>query len=1523
MAAPVNILVGSQVWVEDPDEAWLDGEVLEVDGQEVKIDCTSGKQVVTNIKNVYPKDPDAPSCGVDDMTKLAYLHEPGVLQNIKSRFDINEIYTYTGSILIAVNPFRRLPHLYDNHMMGQYKGAAFGELSPHPFAVADAAYRLMINEGISQSILVSGESGAGKTESTKMLMRYLAYMGGRAAAEGQRSVEQQVLESNPVLEAFGNAKTVRNNNSSRFGKFVELQFDQRGRISGAAIRTYLLERSRVCQVSDPERNYHCFYMLCAAPPEDVKKYKLGNPRDFHYLNQSKCIELDGIDDPKEYLATRKAMDVVGISSEEQDAIFRVVAAVLHLGNIEFAKGQEMDSSEPKDDKSRFHLKTAAELFQCDVKALEDSLCKRVIVTRDETITKWLDPESALVSRDALAKVAYTRLFDWLVTKINRSIGQDPDSKQLIGVLDIYGFESFKTNSFEQFCINLTNEKLQQHFNQHVFKMEQEEYTREEIDWSYIEFIDNQDVLDLIEKKPGGIIALLDEACMFPRSTHETFAQKMYQTFQKHKRFSKPKLSPTDFTISHYAGDVTYQTDLFLDKNKDYVVAEHQALLSASECAFVAGLFPPQSDESSKSKFSSIGTRFKQQLQSLLETLSTTEPHYIRCVKPNNLLKPAIFENSNVLQQLRCGGVMEAIRISCAGYPTRRTFCEFVDRFSILSPDVLNGSCDEVSASKRLLDKAGLQGYQIGKTKVFLRAGQMAELDSKRIEVLGRSASIIQRKVRSYLARRTFISIKRAVIDIQAACRGHVTRQLYGSMRRQAACMKIQKNLRMYVACKAYRSLRSSAISIQTGIRGMSARNELRYKRQTEAAIIIQSRCRQYLARLQYTRIKKAAIVTQCAWRGKVARKELKKLKMAAKETGALQEAKNKLEKQVEELTWRLQLEKRMRSDLEEAKTQENAKLQSSLKDIQLQFSETKEMLKKEREAAKEAVEEAAKMAAEQAPVVQEIPVIDTEMLDKLTHENEKLKALVSSLEKKIDDTEQKFEETNKLCEERLKQALDAESKIIQLKTASQSLQEKLSDMEYENQLLRQQGSSHSTPVKRMSEHLATQSSKSMENGHHENEDHKEPLSATPSRRFGTEVDQKLRRSQIERQHESVDALMKCVTQDLGFSQGKPVAAFTIYKCLLHWKSFEAERTSVFDRLIQMIGSAIEDQDNNEHMAYWLSNTSTLLFLLQKSLKVAGGVGSASMRKPPPAQSFLGRMTQGFRSSPSSANMVVNSLDVVRQVEAKYPALLFKQQLSAYVEKIYGIIRDNLKKDLTTSLSSCIQAPRTSRGNVLRATSRSFGNKDSPTSHWQGIIDSLNTLLVTLQENFVPPVLVQKIFTQIFSYINVQLFNSLLLRRECCTFSNGEYVKAGLAELEIWCGTKAKEEYAGSSWDELKHIRQAVGFLVIHQKSRISYDEIINDLCPILSVQQLYRICTLYWDDNYNTRSVSQEVISSMRVLMTEDSNDAESNSFLLDDNSSIPFSAEDMSNSLQEKGFSDVKPAPELLENPAFQFLLE
>ncbi|KAG7988680.1 hypothetical protein I3843_03G199800 [Carya illinoinensis] len=1524
MAGPDNIIVGSHVWAEDPSLAWIDGEVFRINGEEVRVQTTNGKTVVTNISKVFPKDTEAPPGGVDDMTKLSYLHEPGVLHNLATRYELNEIYTYTGNILIAVNPFQRLPHLYDTHMMEQYKGAAFGELSPHVFAVADVAYRAMINEGKSNSILVSGESGAGKTETTKMLMRYLAYLGGRSGVEG-RTVEQQVLESNPVLEAFGNAKTVRNNNSSRFGKFVEIQFDKSGRISGAAVRTYLLERSRVCQISNPERNYHCFYLLCAAPPEDREKYKLGNPKSFHYLNQSTCFELDGVDDGEEYHATRRAMDIVGISEEEQEAIFKVVAAILHLGNIEFAKGEEIDSSVVKDKQSRHHLNVTAELLECDAKSLEDALIKRVMVTPEEVITRTLDPVAALGSRDALAKTIYSRLFDWIVDKINNSIGQDPNSKSLIGVLDIYGFESFKQNSFEQFCINFTNEKLQQHFNQHVFKMEQEEYTKEEINWSYIEFVDNQDVLDLIEKKPGGIIALLDEACMFPKSTHETFAQKLYQTFKNNKRFIKPKLSRTSFTISHYAGEVNYLADLFLDKNKDYVVAEHQDLLTASKCSFVASLFPPLPEESSKSsKFSSIGSRFKLQLQSLMETLSSTEPHYIRCVKPNNVLKPAIFENLNVIQQLRCGGVLEAIRISCAGYPTRRTFYEFLHRFGVLAPEVLDGNYDEKVACQMIMDKKGLKGYQIGKTKVFLRAGQMAELDARRAEVLGNAARIIQRQSRTYIARREFLEIRKAAIQLQSCLRGILARKLYEQLRREAAALMMQKNFRRYNVRKSYLKVRLSAITLQTGLRAMTARNEFRFRKQTKAAIIVQAHLRGHIAYSYYKNLQKATLVTQCGWRRRVARRELRKLKMAARETGALKEAKDKLEKRVEELTWRLQLEKRLRTDLEEEKVQEIAKLQDALHSMQKQVEEANARVIQEREAARKAIEEA-------PPVVKETPVIiqDMEKIDHLTAEVESLKALLLSERQTAEEARKARTDSEARNAELAKKLEDAEQKVDQLQESVQRLEDKLSNLESENQVLRQQALTLSPTGKPLSTRPKTMIiQRTPENGNVLNGEAKDMTHAVSNAR-GPESEEKPQKSLNEKQQDNQELLIKCISQDLGFSGAKPVAACVIYKCLLHWRSFEVERTSVFDRIIQTIASALEVPDNNDVLAYWLSNTSTLLFLLQHTLKASGAASLTPQRRRTATASLFGRVSQGLRSSPQSAGLSsflssrgLGRLDDLRQVEAKYPALLFKQQLTAFLEKIYGMIRDSLKKEISPLLGLCIQAPRTSRASLVKGRSQANAvAQQALIAHWQSIVKSLNNFLQLMKANYVPPFLVRKVFTQTFSFINVQLFNSLLLRRECCSFSNGEYVKAGLAELEQWC-YGATEEYAGSAWDELKHIRQAVGFLVIHQKPKKTLNEITKELCPVLSIQQLYRISTMYWDDKYGTHSVSADVISSMRVMMTEDSSNAVSSSFLLDDDSSIPFSVDDISKSIQQVDIADIDPPPLIRENSGFGFLL-
>ncbi|GKV00049.1 hypothetical protein SLEP1_g12804 [Rubroshorea leprosula] len=1518
----MSIRKGAKVWVEDKNLAWVAAEVVDSSGKQVQLETASGKKVLAAPGKLFLRDADEEHGGVDDMTKLTYLNEPGVLYNLERRYALNDIYTYTGSILIAVNPFTKLPHLYDVHMMEMYKGAPFGELSPHVFAVADASYRAMMNEGQSQSILVSGESGAGKTETTKLIMQYLTFVGGRAAVD-DRNVEQQVLESNPLLEAFGNAKTVRNDNSSRFGKFVEIQFDADGRISGAAIRTYLLERSRVVQITHPERNYHCFYQLCASG-KDAERYKLGHPSQFHYLNQSKTYELDGVSSAEEYMKTRRAMDIVGISNEDQEAIFRTLAAILHLGNIEFSPGKEHDSSVVKDQKSSFHMQMAADLFMCDVNLLLSTLCTRTIQTREGNIVKALDSNAAVASRDALAKTVYARLFDWLVDKINKSVGQDPSSRVQIGVLDIYGFECFKHNSFEQFCINFANEKLQQHFNEHVFKMEQDEYRKEEINWSYIEFIDNQDVLDLIEKKPIGVVALLDEACMFPKSTHETFSTKLFQNFRGHPRLEKAKFSETDFTMSHYAGKVTYQTDTFLDKNRDYVVVEHINLLASSRCPFVAGLFPSPPEESSRSsyKFSSVSSRFKQQLQALMETLNQTEPHYIRCVKPNSLNRPQKFENQSILHQLRCGGVLEAVRISLAGYPTRKTYSEFVDRFGLLALDLMDGSlhifsCDEKGLTEKILWKLSLENFQLGRTKVFLRAGQIGVLDSRRVEVLDTAAKCVQRRFRTFVAHRNFISARIAATAIQAFSRGCLARKIFAAKREAAAAIYIQKFVRRWQLRHGYVKLISAAIIIQSGIRCFSLRKKFLLGKENRAATLIQGWWRMCKFRAAHRSHQRSIIAIQCRWRQKLAKRALRRLKQEANEAGALRLAKNKLEKQLEELTWRLHLEKRLRVSNEEAKSVEISKLQKTLESMALELDAAK--LATINEFNKNAV-----LQNQLELSMKEKSALEREliMMVEMRKENSLLKSSLDTLEKQNSVLELELKKAQKNADDTVEKLQGVEQKCSQLQQNVKSLEEKLSHLEDENHVLRQKALSPSSKSNRANFSKAF-SDKYTGALALPQIDRKHVFeSPTPSKLIVpfSHAMSESRRSKLtaERQQENYEFLSTSIKENLGFDNGKPLAACIIYKCLLHWHAFESERTAIFDYIVEQINDVLKDGDENITLPYWLSNASALLCLLQRNLR-SNGFLTATTQRSAASTGLPGRVAYGLKSS----FKLLGFEDGMSHVEARYPAILFKQQLTACVEKIFGLIRDNIKKELSPLLGLCIQVPKSARVLAGKSSRSPAGvTQQSQTSQWDTIVKFLDSLMVRLHENHVPSFFIRKLITQVFSFINISLFNSLLLRRECCTFSNGEYVKSGLAELEKWI-VNVTEEFAGTSWHELNYIRQAVGFLVIHQKRKKSLDEIRQDLCPVLTVRQIYRISTMYWDDKYGTQSVSNEVVAEMREILNKDSQNLTSNSFLLDDDLSIPFSTEDIDMAIPPIDPSIVELPALLSEYSCAQFLTQ
>eukprot|EP00887_Chlorella_sp_A99_P006772 scaffold2.g6772.t1 len=768
-------------------------------------------------------------------TVVGSLHQPAILHALRLRYGADTIYTCAGSILIAVNPFQPMPHLYGAHMMEQYRECVLGDLSPHVYAVAEDAYRQMRRDGRSQSILVSGESGAGKTETSKLLMQacggpgsregkgtrlYLAWAGGYSDGRrggSRRSVEQQVLESNPLLEAFGNAKTLRNDNSSRFGKFTEIQFNAFGRISGAAIRTYLLERSRVVHVNDPERSYHVFYQLCdGASNAERAALHLAPAREFRYLAQSSCFELAGTSNADGYRRTRHAMAVVGIPEAEQDAVFRTVAAVLHLGNVEFVGVGGDSEASTVAPSAEAALACCAELLGVEAEGLRRTLTTRTRLTPDGAIVSPIGPGAAAHNRDALAKSLYSRTFDWLVDKINTSIGQDTSATSVIGVLDIYGFEQFKENDFEQFCINHANEALQQHFNQHIFKMEQAEYEREGIDWSYIDFVDNQDVLDLIEGRLG-IIDLLDETCLLAKvrgASHEELASRLYTTpsIAGSVRFSKPKLSRTDFTVEHYAGAVTYRTDAFLDKNRDFVVAEHQALLGGSTQPFVAGLFPPDSSADASAagggrapggalssyKFTSVASRFKRQLQGLMDALHHMEPHYIRCVKPNAASRPRAFDNA----ELRCGGVLEVARIAQAGYPARLPASDFLRRYRTLLPELATGPLPPrapvVDLCRKILAGCGVEErqYQAGHTRMFFRSGVLDRLE----EGLARAALCIQSTWRMTVARRMFLGLLAATIVVQACWRGKQARVLLAQMRKRhlqavAAALCVQRTWR--------------------------------------------------------------------------------------------------------------------------------------------------------------------------------------------------------------------------------------------------------------------------------------------------------------------------------------------------------------------------------------------------------------------------------------------------------------------------------------------------------------------------------------------------------------------------------------------------------------------------------------------------------------------------------------------------------------------------------------------------------
>ncbi|XP_035538299.1 unconventional myosin-Va isoform X6 [Morone saxatilis] len=1051
MAASELYTKCARVWIPDAEEVWKSAELTkdykngDASLQLMLEDGTNIEHTLDpKTKNLpYLRNPDI-LVGENDLTALSYLHEPAVLHNLKVRFvDSKLIYTYCGIVLVAINPYETLP-IYGTDIINAYSGQNMGDMDPHIFAVAEEAYKQMARDERNQSIIVSGESGAGKTVSAKYAMRYFATVSGSAS---EANVEEKVLASNPIMEAIGNAKTTRNDNSSRFGKYIEIGFDTRFRIIGANMRTYLLEKSRVVFQADEERNYHIFYQLCASShlPE-FKNLKLSSANDFLYTRQGRSPVIAGVDDTKELSTTRNAFTLLGINESYQMGLFQVLAAILHLGNVEI-KDRDSDSSViPPNNR---HLTAFCELVGVTYQDMSQWLCHRKLKTATETYVKPLPRLQATNARDALSKHIYAKLFNWIVEHVNKALITNVKQHSFIGVLDIYGFETFEINSFEQFCINYANEKLQQQFNMHVFKLEQEEYMKEQIPWTLIDFYDNQPCINLIEAKMG-ILDLLDEECKMPKGSDDSWAQKLYNTHLKTSSlFEKPRMSNRAFIIKHFADKVEYQCDGFLEKNKDTVNEEQINVLKASKQKFelLVELFhdgekaisptgqvpgtggrtrlsikPDKSrDSKSKEHKKTVGCQFRNSLQMLMETLNATTPHYVRCIKPNDFKMAFTFDPKRAVQQLRACGVLETIRISAAGFPSRWTYQEFFSRYRVLmkQKDVLP---DKKLTCKNVLEKLvqDQDKYQFGKTKIFFRAGQVAYLEKLRADKLRAACIRIQKTIRCWLARKKYLRKRSAAITIQRFTRGYQARCLAKFMRRTQAATVIQKYQRMYMEKKRYRQKQAAALAMQTILRAYMARQKYQALLREHKAVIIQRHVRGWLARCWYKRCLVSIVVLQCSIRRMRARRELKKLKIEARSVEHFKKLNKGMENKI------MQLQRRI-----DEQTKENRSVNEKLVGLENSYTAESERMRGELNRLRGVEEEAKKKTNQVTSLLEELERLRKELSatqqEKKTIEDwaqtyrNEMEMMVSELKEQNGSLKKEKDDLNRLIQEQSQQ----------------------------------------------------------------------------------------------------------------------------------------------------------------------------------------------------------------------------------------------------------------------------------------------------------------------------------------------------------------------------------------------------------------------------------------------------------------------------------------------------------------------
>uniref|UniRef100_A0A665UTS6 Myosin motor domain-containing protein n=1 Tax=Echeneis naucrates TaxID=173247 RepID=A0A665UTS6_ECHNA len=1049
-------------YVADTKELYLKGTIVKKEGGKVTVKVLDTQERTVKEDDVTPMNPPKFD-KIEDMAMMTHLNEASVLYNLKERYAAWMIYTYSGLFCATVNPYKWLP-VYDAEVVSAYRGKKRMEAPPHIFSVSDNAYQFMLTDRENQSVLITGESGAGKTVNTKRVIQYFATIsvGGDKKKDGpaqsgkiQGSLEDQIIAANPLLEAYGNAKTVRNDNSSRFGKFIRIHFGTTGKLASADIETYLLEKSRVSFQLPDERGYHIFYqMMTNHKPELIEMSLITtNPYDFPMCSQGQ-ITVASIDDKVELEATDNAIDILGFTNEEKMSIYKMTGAVIHHGNLKFKQKQREEQAEPDGTEDADKVAYLLGLNSAD---MLKALCYPRVKVGNEYVTKGQTVPQVLNSVTALAKSIYERMFLWMVIRINQMLDTKQQRNFFIGVLDIAGFEIFDFNSMEQLCINFTNEKLQQFFNHHMFVLEQEEYKKEGIIWEFIDFgMDLAACIELIEK-PMGIFSILEEECMFPKATDVSFKNKLYdQHLGKTKAFEKPKpakgKAEAHFSLVHYAGTVDYNIGGWLDKNKDPLNETVVQLYQKSSVKLLGHLYPPTGGKKGGKKkggsMQTVSSQFRENLGKLMTNLRSTHPHFVRCLIPNESKTPGLMENFLVIHQLRCNGVLEGIRICRKGFPSRILYGDFKQRYKVLNASVIPEGqfIDNKKAAEKLLGSIDIDHdqYRFGHTKVFFKAGLLGTLEEMRDEKLAALVTMTQALCRGYVMRKEFVKM----------------------MERREAIYTIQYNVRSFMNVKHWPWMKVY-YKIKPLLKSAETEKELaqmkeNYEKMTSDLATALAKKKELEEKMVSLLQEKNDLQLQVA-------AETENLSDAEERCEGLIKSKIQLEAKLKETTERLEDEEEINAELTAKKRKledECSELKKDIDDLELTLAKVEKEKHATENKVKNLTEEMASQDESIAKLTKEKKALQEahqQTLDDLQAEEDKVNTLTKSktkLEQQVDDLEGSLEQEKKLRMdlERAKRKLEGDLKLAQesimdLENDKQQSEEKIKKKDFETSQL--------------------------------------------------------------------------------------------------------------------------------------------------------------------------------------------------------------------------------------------------------------------------------------------------------------------------------------------------------------------------------------------------------------------------------------------------------------------------------------